>query len=90
MDTRTGDTGDTALVGGRRVAKDAPRIEAYGTVDARGRRQYRYVYLEVPKKNGKTSIAAAIMVVALIMNERPAAEALLIARYGQFKSNEQR
>jgi cob(I)alamin adenosyltransferase len=31
--TRTGDRGDTALVGGRRVPKDAPRIEAYGTVD---------------------------------------------------------
>jgi cob(I)alamin adenosyltransferase len=31
--TRTGDAGDTALVGGRRVPKDAPRIEAYGTVD---------------------------------------------------------
>ena len=31
--TRTGDAGDTALVGGRRVAKDAPRIEAYGTID---------------------------------------------------------
>ena len=31
--TRTGDAGDTALVGGRRVPKDAPRIEAYGTID---------------------------------------------------------
>jgi cob(I)alamin adenosyltransferase len=31
--TRTGDKGDTALVGGRRVPKDSPRIEAYGTVD---------------------------------------------------------
>ena len=31
--TRTGDHGDTALVGGRRVAKDSPRIEAYGTID---------------------------------------------------------
>ena len=31
--TRTGDRGQTALVGGRRVPKDAPRIEAYGTVD---------------------------------------------------------
>jgi cob(I)alamin adenosyltransferase len=31
--TRTGDHGETALVGGRRVPKDAPRIEAYGTVD---------------------------------------------------------
>jgi cob(I)alamin adenosyltransferase len=31
--TRTGDQGDTALVGGRRVPKDAARIEAYGTID---------------------------------------------------------
>ena len=31
--TRTGDGGETALVGGRRVPKDAPRIDAYGTVD---------------------------------------------------------
>jgi cob(I)alamin adenosyltransferase len=31
--TRGGDTGNTSLVGGQRVPKDAPRIEAYGTVD---------------------------------------------------------
>ncbi len=31
--TRTGDRGETALVGGRRVPKDTPRIEAYGTID---------------------------------------------------------
>lgn len=31
--TRTGDDGTTALGGGQRVAKDALRIEAYGTVD---------------------------------------------------------
>lgn len=31
--TRTGDKGETGLAGGRRVAKDSPRIEAYGTVD---------------------------------------------------------
>ncbi len=31
--TRTGDRGDTVLVGGRRVPKDSPRIEAYGTID---------------------------------------------------------
>jgi cob(I)alamin adenosyltransferase len=31
--TRTGDKGETALGSGRRVPKDALRIEAYGTVD---------------------------------------------------------
>jgi cob(I)alamin adenosyltransferase len=31
--TRTGDRGETALVGGRRVPKDSPRIVAYGTID---------------------------------------------------------
>ena len=31
--TRAGDKGTTALVGGARVAKDAARIEAYGTID---------------------------------------------------------
>jgi cob(I)alamin adenosyltransferase len=31
--TKRGDGGETSLVGGQRVAKDALRIEAYGTVD---------------------------------------------------------
>jgi cob(I)alamin adenosyltransferase len=31
--TRTGDAGQTRLVGGEEVDKDHPRIEAYGTVD---------------------------------------------------------
>ena len=31
--TKTGDDGETGLFGGPRVSKDAPRIEAYGTVD---------------------------------------------------------
>lgn len=31
--TKTGDHGETGLFGGPRVAKDAPRIEAYGTMD---------------------------------------------------------
>ncbi|GIW42203.1 MAG: ATP--cob(I)alamin adenosyltransferase [Candidatus Binatia bacterium] len=31
--TRTGDRGETALVGGRKVPKDSTRIAAYGTVD---------------------------------------------------------
>ena len=31
--TRTGDSGKTGLVGGKRLPKDHPRIEAYGSVD---------------------------------------------------------
>jgi cob(I)alamin adenosyltransferase len=31
--TRTGDSGDTGLFGGGRVAKNHPRVEAYGDVD---------------------------------------------------------
>ena len=31
--TKTGDKGDTGLFGGGRVAKDHPRVEAYGDVD---------------------------------------------------------
>jgi len=31
--TRTGDRGETSLVGGKRVPKDSPRIVAYGAVD---------------------------------------------------------
>lgn len=31
--TKTGDKGQTSLVGGARVSKDDPRVHAYGTVD---------------------------------------------------------
>ncbi|MEO5923404.1 MAG: cob(I)yrinic acid a,c-diamide adenosyltransferase [Bryobacteraceae bacterium] len=31
--TKRGDSGETSLAGGQRMPKDAPRIEAYGTVD---------------------------------------------------------
>jgi len=31
--TKTGDDGTTGLIGGKRVPKDHPRIEAYGSVD---------------------------------------------------------
>ncbi|MDV3277122.1 MAG: cob(I)yrinic acid a,c-diamide adenosyltransferase [Nitrososphaerales archaeon] len=33
MYTRRGDRGETSLYGPRRVAKDSPRVEAYGTID---------------------------------------------------------
>ena len=31
--TKTGDTGTTSLVGGKRVPKDCARLESYGTID---------------------------------------------------------
>ena len=31
--TKTGDKGETSLIGGKRVKKFHPRIEAYGTID---------------------------------------------------------
>lgn len=34
--TKTGDAGTTSLIGGTRVAKCHPRVEAYGTVDELG------------------------------------------------------
>jgi phage terminase large subunit-like protein len=32
--------------------------DVYGTLNARGIRQYKYAYIEVPKKNGKSELAA--------------------------------
>ena len=34
--------------------------DVYGTVREDGRRQYQYVYTEIPKKNGKTEMVAGI------------------------------
>lgn len=38
----------------------------YGTVGERGYRQYRYAYLEVPKKNGKTSLIGGLALYHLV------------------------
>lgn len=40
----------------------------YGTVNERGVRQYRYAYLEIPKKNGKTTLIAALGLYHLAMD----------------------
>jgi phage terminase large subunit-like protein len=51
----------------------------FGSVDQTGLRCLREFFVMVPKKNSKTTAGASIMVAALLMNERPRAEFLLIA-----------
>jgi phage terminase large subunit-like protein len=56
-------------------------VEAlFGSYDPEtNRRAIQEVFLLVPKKNGKSTNAAAVMVTAAIINRRPNAELLLIA-----------
>lgn len=50
--------------------------DIFGTVKEDGRRQYRTVYIEIPRKNGKTALAAAIANYMLFVesNNDPEAE----------------
>lgn len=40
--------------------------DVYGTVNDQGYRQYRYAYLEMPKKNGKTTMIAGLALYHLV------------------------
>ena len=54
----------------------------FGTYNTKTkRRAVQEYFLLVPKKNSKSTFAAAIMLVALIVNERLFAEAVLIGSY---------
>lgn len=50
----------------------------FGSMSSDGRRQVKELFGLVPKKNSKTTNGAGIMITALLMNERPMAEGLLI------------
>jgi len=47
--------------------------DVYGTVNAKGYRQYQYAYLEIPKKNGKTELTAGLAVYHLF-NDPPSGQ----------------
>lgn len=48
--------------------------DVYGTVDESGNRQYRIVYVEIPKKNGKTELGSAIALYMLCADGEQAPE----------------
>ncbi len=47
--------------------------DVYGTVDENGKRVYKYAYLEIPKKNGKTEMIAGLAIDHLI-NDPPSGQ----------------
>lgn len=48
--------------------------DVFGIVDDEGRRQFRTAYVEVPKKNGKSELAAAVALYLLYGDNEPSAE----------------
>jgi phage terminase large subunit-like protein len=48
--------------------------DIFGTLNEDGTRQYRTVYIEIPRKNGKSELAAAIALYLLFGDREPGAE----------------
>lgn len=48
--------------------------DVFGTVRKDGKRQYTTAYVEIPKKNGKTEMAAAVALFMLFLDEEAGAE----------------
>lgn len=48
--------------------------DIFGIVDSQGRRQFRTAYVEIPKKQGKSELAAAIALYLLYADNEPSAE----------------
>lgn len=48
--------------------------DIFGVVDAKGNRQFRTAFIEIPKKNGKSELAAGVALYLLYADNEPAAE----------------
>ena len=48
--------------------------DVFGIVDVHGNRQFRTAYVEIPKKNGKSELAAAVALYLLYADNEPSAE----------------
>lgn len=53
--------------------------QIYGTLDENGERQYRTVYVEIPRKNGKSTWSAMNVLYALLCEQEPTGELYSIA-----------
>lgn len=51
----------------------------FGTVNEDGTRQYRFAYIEVPRKNGKSTLCAALALYMLCADGEPGAEVISAA-----------
>lgn len=47
--------------------------DIFGTVNSDGTRQYRTAYIEIPRKNGKSELSAAIALYLLFTDREPRA-----------------
>ena len=63
--TRTGDKGETGLIGGKRVSKNDPRIVAYGCVDELNSN----IGLVIALLNNRNLFSDLVDILILIQNE---------------------
>ena len=53
--------------------------QAFGQMTRDGRRRYRYVWIEAPRKSGKSTLAAAILLYMLLVDKEKGAEGYVAA-----------
>jgi cob(I)alamin adenosyltransferase len=83
--TKTGDTGKTALLGGKRVAKCHDRIEAYGNVDELNS-NIGYLRVLIKSKKDKDSLLYIQHCLMNIQTQLAAADEKIAAKFPALKS----